>query len=145
MEENMNYIFNETVGNVKCKFDGKLWTFDDASLMFDTDTTVIPVKSISMVQLIKVMSWKWLILLLFALVFAVVGWILDSGEMQGEWIFYSLAILLVIIAVVVLFFSRQYSISVITHSGCEQSIITRRRSNLTKLYEELINSLRVNL
>lgn len=141
MEENMNYIFNEKVGDVQCKFDGKLWLFENAD---SHENMTIPVKSISNLHLSRVRSWLWLIVLILALAAAITGVYFTSTEEEGAWLFYGLAIIFGILAIVALIFSVQYTISVIPHSKIEQQIVTRRKANLTNLYEALVNSLRKN-
>lgn len=147
MEENMNYIFNEKVGDVQCKFDGKLWFFKNAD---SNEEMAIPVKSISNVQLTKVNSRVWLIGLVLALVIEIAGVYFEKNgiwlfyEEEGVWLFHGLAILFGIIAIIALFFSVEYTISIIPHSKVEQRIVTRKKNVLKNLYEALVNSLRKN-
>lgn len=141
MEENMNYIFDEMVGDVKCKFDGKLWLFENT---ISHKNMTIPVKSISNVQLTKARSWIWVAILIIAIAAAIAGGYLHANEGDGVEVCFGFAIIMGILAIVTLIFSVQYTISVIPHSNIEQQIVTRRKANLTNLYEALVNSLRKN-
>ena len=141
MEENMNYIFEEKVGDVKCKFDGRLWSFEDKSAKEDM---VIPVKSISNVHVAKNRSWFWLVILILAILIAVAGGYLYSNAQEGVEFYFGLAIVLVIIAILVFIFSVEYTLSIVPHSGIAQEVVTRRKNALTNLYDALVNSLRIN-
>lgn len=142
MEENMNYLFNEKVGDVQCKFDGKLWIFENIN---SQDNMIIPVKSISNVHLSRVRSWMWLIYLVLAIAIAIISGVLAfDGNDDVAWIFYGLAIALGILAIITLFFSVEYTISIVPHSKIVQKIVSRRKNVLTNLHEALINSLRKN-
>ena len=135
MEENTNLLFNEEVENVKCTFDGKLWHFENTEIDL---SMVIPVKSISNVLLSKVRSWRWLIVLLLALIAAVAGSIWDDTRL------YYVAGVLGVAAIVWLIFSVTYTIVVVPHSGIKQTIVTKKRKTLLNLYEALVNSLTEN-
>ena len=141
MEENMNYIFDEKVGDVQCKFDGKLWLFENAD---SHENMTIPVKSISNVKLTKVRSWIWLVILIFALAAAFTGAYLSGNEEEGVWVCYGLAIALGIIAIIVFIFSVEYTVSIIPHSGIDQKVVSRKKNVLMNLHEALVNSLRKN-
>lgn len=136
MEENTKLLFNEEVENVKCTFDGKLWHFESSEVDFNM---IIPVKSISNVSLSKVRSWRWLIVLLLALIAAV------AGSIWGDTRLYYVAGVLGVAAIVWLIFSVTYTVEIIPHSGIKQVIVTKKKKNLTNIYEALVNSLTENL
>ncbi|MBO7458429.1 MAG: hypothetical protein J6T80_04155 [Paludibacteraceae bacterium] len=138
MEENNNYIFNDVVGKIQCKFDGKLWYFDNNEVK---ENMIIPIKSVSNVQLTKVRSWIWLIILIFAIAAAITGIFIEE---EGDVLFYGLAIILGLIAIILFIFSVEYTLSIIPHSGIAQKIVTRKRNALNNLLEALENSLKKN-
>ena len=135
MTDSMNYIFDEVVGGVRCKFDGRLWSFEDNDLDLNM---IVPVKSISNVALLKKRSWGWLVVLLVGL-FA-----LYAGRYEDDVRLYIVAGVFGIAAIVWLIFSVTYMVSVIPHSGNGQKIVTRHKKKLTNLHEALMDSLRKN-
>ena len=138
MEENVNYAFNEKVGEITCQSDNRLWLFTE-----NEEKVIIPIKSVSNVCLKQKRSYIWLLLLFLSLAFAATGSFF--GEDGSEWLFYGIAIVLLIVAIIMAIFSVEYTLQVIPHSGISQQIVTRKRATLEKLYTALVDSLRRNL
>ncbi|MDD6357871.1 MAG: hypothetical protein PUG15_07265 [Bacteroidales bacterium] len=142
MEEVVDYIYDDVVGNIHCKYDGRLWWFEDSRTQ---SSMIIPAKSISNVQFVKVSSSVWLIFLIFALVSAAITGVLLAHNDDKWLLFCALTFFCAVIAIILKIFSVQYMISVIPHSRIEQKIVSTKSLKITNLYRVLTKSLRKDL
>lgn len=138
MEEKINHVFDEKIGNTVCQFDGKMWKLVGRT---------IPVRSISHVHYDKQLWTKVTALCCTLFCCALVGclWIHRPEDFMAAR-HHNMLILLCVIEIILtlfLFVYNEHKLHVVTCSGKEVRIPSRDKEALKRLENALVESMRV--